>query len=629
MKMVFSDEMNGHPAQSNEAKWEIQQLMMVAENAITPQNNRPVYSVVLDTMLTTCLITRRNVLFTKEDVFQMLYQACGDEASEVFSRFPPAILYPKKMWTGKQVFSMILPVVYSEDGRFPHTSIHLTAYSKIHDESDESNEKDSLFLLSDGIVRIHSNELLMGIIDKNTIGTSEGSIIQLISKQFGNVEICSYLNRLQQITNWYAQQYSYTIGISSFLLSKDTKQKIDEVKRKGREDFANAPPSEKNGINERVRDECGRSLLASCRRSTNSVIQMVASGSKGSDVNIAQTSACVGPQNIDNVELRTAYNGRPLPTYDPDECGNNGDAWIGVDYVDHSFLQGLTPSEFFYHSQAGRIGVIDTAIKTAETGYLTRRIMKLTEDITIEYDGTVRNALGKIIQFSYGGNSMDPCCLLSSRMKLHGMNECEIKQKYHFSFDLWNNDIAEYIRLDVLRDLPNHKDIIHQHWEDLEYYAKFLNLFGEDTQKILLPFDLNSLISDSHARYPNCLLERITNDGIVKYNASDLYVSYILDEFVKLRKFFETESWNDDYVSKHNATMIRIHIESELSPKLAWTRHKLNKERFDFLIRKIQSAYVEGLSDPGESIGAIAAQSIGEPCTQMTLNTVCSFFNFL
>jgi DNA-directed RNA polymerase II subunit RPB1 len=55
----------------------------------------------------------------------------------------------------------------------------------------------------------------------------------------------------------------------------------------------------------------------------------------------------------------------------------------------------------------GREGLIDTAVKTAETGYIQRRLVKALEDVAAKYDGTVRNALGDIIQFCYGEDGMD------------------------------------------------------------------------------------------------------------------------------------------------------------------------------------------------------------------------------
>lgn len=58
-------------------------------------------------------------------------------------------------------------------------------------------------------------------------------------------------------------------------------------------------------------------------------------------------------------------------------------------FVANSFYSGLTPTEFFFHTMAGREGLVDTAVKTAETGYMSRRLMKALEDLFTHYDSTV------------------------------------------------------------------------------------------------------------------------------------------------------------------------------------------------------------------------------------------------
>lgn len=78
-------------------------------------------------------------------------------------------------------------------------------------------------------------------------------------------------------------------------------------------------------------------------------------------------------------------------------------------FVENSFYSGLTPSEFFYHTMAGREGLVDTAVKTAETGYMQRRLVKCLEDLAVNYDNTVRSSTGDIVQFRFGEDGLDPC----------------------------------------------------------------------------------------------------------------------------------------------------------------------------------------------------------------------------
>lgn len=80
-------------------------------------------------------------------------------------------------------------------------------------------------------------------------------------------------------------------------------------------------------------------------------------------------------------------------------------------FVQNSFYSGLTPTEFFFHTMAGREGLVDTAVKTAETGYLQRRLVKCLEDLVVHYDGTVRNAINEMVDTIYGGDGLDPVAM--------------------------------------------------------------------------------------------------------------------------------------------------------------------------------------------------------------------------
>lgn len=77
-------------------------------------------------------------------------------------------------------------------------------------------------------------------------------------------------------------------------------------------------------------------------------------------------------------------------------------------FVANSFFSGLTATEFFFHTMGGREGLVDTAVKTAETGYMARRLMKALEDLSMQYDRTVRNSEQSVVQFSYGDDGLNP-----------------------------------------------------------------------------------------------------------------------------------------------------------------------------------------------------------------------------
>lgn len=104
--------------------------------------------------------------------------------------------------------------------------------------------------------------------------------------------------------------------------------------------------------------------------------------------------------------MPNGFSGRTLPNYEKDAIFPHPEA---LGFVRNSFFSGLTPPEFFFHTMAGRESLVDTAIKTADTGYMSRRLVHFLEDLSIEYDQTVRSCDKKeIVQFRYGGDGVCP-----------------------------------------------------------------------------------------------------------------------------------------------------------------------------------------------------------------------------
>lgn len=126
----------------------------------------------------------------------------------------------------------------------------------------------------------------------------------------------------------------------------------------------------------------------------------------GSVINVSQMVACVGQQIIAGHRVPNGFQDRSLPHFpkkskEPPSKG----------FVRNSFYSGLRATEFLFHAISGREGLVDTAVKTAETGYMQRRLMKALEDLTTQYDLSVRNSTGGVVQFRYGDDGLDPACL--------------------------------------------------------------------------------------------------------------------------------------------------------------------------------------------------------------------------
>ena len=149
-----------------------------------------------------------------------------------------------------------------------------------------------------------------------------------------------------------------------------------------------------------ARDKAGGTALDNLDKD-NRLVNMVVSGSKGNTNNIAQIMACCGQQNVEGKRIAFGFNKRSLPHFTKDDYSAESKGFVG-----NSYLTGLTPSEFYFHAMGGREGLIDTAVKTADTGYISRRLMKALEDVMVKYDGTVRTSREVLIQFLYGEDGM-------------------------------------------------------------------------------------------------------------------------------------------------------------------------------------------------------------------------------
>ena len=134
------------------------------------------------------------------------------------------------------------------------------------------------------------------------------------------------------------------------------------------------------GILNTVTSKTGQLALTSMDKN-NRMLNMINSGSKGSDINMGQMIACVGQQNVDGKRIPYGFEDRTLPHFNKfdDSPGARG-------FVESSYISGLSPEELFFHAMGGRVGLIDTAVKTSQTGYIQRRLVKSLEDLKIEYD---------------------------------------------------------------------------------------------------------------------------------------------------------------------------------------------------------------------------------------------------
>eukprot|EP01035_Chromulina_nebulosa_P019444 gene19444-25324_t len=631
------DEMNLHVPQTITARADAQELMMVPRNIVTPQTNRNVMGIVQDALLGVTRMTKRDVFIDKENFLNALLWIAtwnGDVPK-------PAIMKPKPLWTGKQLFSLICPKInykgksknHDDDPKFPGTSTSIP----------------EPFNFLDSEVLIHNGVLLQGIVDKNIVGTSGGSIVHVCWVQKGWEETRSFMNQVQTVVNYWLVNTSYSIGISDTVADvktiKNIQNTLDEAKEKVKKIMVKGQigqlvmlpgkrlmESFEMNINEVLNDTrstVGKSAQKSLKE-RNSIKGTVMAGSKGSELNISQIIGCVGQQNVQGKRIQYGFKQRTLPHFAKDDLGMESRG-----FVENSYLRGLSPQEFFFHAMGGREGLIDTAVKTSETGYIQRRLVKAMETVMARYDGTLRNARGCIMQFLYGEDGMDAQKIEKQTFDTYSYPFSKFKDTYHLDvmsdtfgclnyIDTSTNRLALYLEPEAIesyRSDPSLRLLLDEEYEQLlRDRVKLREIMGcrgqgsESDPNTYLPVNVDRLIWNAQRQFRINTLE-----------PTSLHPRTVVEEITKLCNEDLIIVPGDDPLSKeaqYNATLLfRSLLRSKLSSKRVLREFRLNESAFRYVLGNIKSEFRSAIVNPGEMCGVLSAQSIGEPATQMTLNT--------
>jgi DNA-directed RNA polymerase II subunit RPB1 len=322
---------------------------------------------------------------------------------------------------------------------------------------------------------------------------------------------------------------------------------------------------------------------------------MINSGSKGKLTNIAQMIACLGQQNVDGKRIPYGFDGRTLPHY-----YKYDDSSEARGFVENSFISGQTAQEFFFHAMGGREGLIDTAVKTAQTGYVQRKLVKAMEDLYVTYDYSVRSSSGTIVQFVYGNDGMDGTHVESQSLYLTKLDISDIFEKYHFD---GKTQWSKYYNKTLSDKCKNIKQGI------------FDSIFYEllDHREYLVNVVFNGNVQNN-INYP-VHIERIVENITSKTGKSNILP---IDIYKGNKRLLE-----DLYLTENfpNNKMITILIDIHLNPKVLISKYNIKRKEYKIICETIKNRFHFSKIAPGEMVGALAAQSIGEPATQMTLNT--------
>jgi len=407
---------------------------------------------------------------------------------------------------------------------------------------------------SRGDVEIRGGRLIRGQLSKKALGTSHGSLIHVIYNDCGPDETILFIHRLQMVVHKWLDQHGFTIGVRDMITERAVRDTVHADVEHAFKDVDGETNESK--INQRLnvcRDSMGK-LVQMPLNDSNNLFCTVNSGSKGNSLNVSQIKAVVGQQNLAGARIPKTWTDRTLPHF---RRGSNNPSERG--FIQHSFVEGLDPHEAWFLSISGREGIIDTACKTSTTGYLERRLIKALENMTTHWDRSVRNSDGMLMQFAYGDDGFD-----GMRIEKQHILSCESEIKTSIAAE------TEQLRLD------------HAFLQDMDQW-KDPTLSG--TSYFMLPINVSRIVTNATGLFS------IPSEAL---NADQVYTMVL-----KLLEYVQND-------------MLRILIRSQLNSALLVSQH-ITLDNMEYIVHTIKKQYDKAFQCPGEAVGAVAAQSIGEP----------------
>ena len=585
--------------QDPESEAELKNLAAVPYQIVSPGNNSTIIGIFQDSMLGCYQFTRENVTFTPREAMNLLMMFDGVNEHALLSKGAKV--------TSFDLLSQIMP------------PLSLKYKTKLYKDDDKNN--------SNHILEIRNGEYIRGQIDKSVLGAGTKGLLHRTCNDFGNMKSAKFIDDLQNIVTEYMKTSAFSVGISDLISNAKTTQEIVDVITKKKNDVKNIIDQVQLGIFEnntgktneqefetqvnnilnQASTESGKIGLNSLSKD-NRFVTMVKAGSKGSDLNISFMVSCLGQQNVDGKRIPYGFDHRTLPhftKYD-DTPGARG-------FVESSYINGLTPQEVFFHAMGGRVGLIDTAVKTSTTGYIQRRLIKGLEDLMVNYDMTVRTNKNKVVQFTYGDDNIDTVKVENQPIPLVTMSVQDIYNHYAVPDDSSETKMLSNIFIkSALASYKQQKATMN------DYCKKYIDMMLEMRTEIVKHVfkEKNENIVSCPVAFPY-IIGNVA--GQCNINASSMVDITPADAFKLIEEYYA----NLEKIQYAPPTkLFKTLYFYNLSPKELLYVKRFNSKALKMLLDTITLDYKRSIIAPGEMIGMIAGQSIGEVSTQMTLNSV-------
>lgn len=584
--------MNGFLPQSIETAMEVQYIADLSLNIITPRTSMPIIAQKQDQLLGAYNMTANKYKYDWRTLMNLLSSTEGALDYKIEKN---------KQYHGRDMFSYILPknvnISFKQDGNRPE-------------------------------IRIKNGIITDGQLANDSLGEGKDEgIVQIIWDQYGPVKTKTFIDNSTKLINNFNLFHGMSVGIGDLIIDNENYNKLqlifDQKKLEVEYEITkteNNPDLSQDTLLEEIlksklevlRDTSSK-LLRSVLDKDNNFFKMFDSGSKGKDIQLAQMAGCVGQQDYHGGRIPKSYNGRTLPYF-----FQNDDRATARGFIQNSFLSGLELEEFIFNHMTAREGLIDQAVRTADSGYVQRKLIKSTEDYMVGYDGTVRNAVGRICQYIYGDSGADSTKQFKHIFHIMDKGDKDVEIEFKMTKDEINNvknftdkDNNDYYKL--MLHVRDHLRIT-QMKASMDRFA--LN------KRYMLPVNLKRIII-SKSNEPST--GKVMNEP--KY-ILDRIEELLLNKNTTLMCLTKEDQENpnaiknkDDKLAK---TAFKFALYDILAPKKCIFRYKFTKEQLDEIFEEIKTNFNKNIVQAGEMVGIIAAQSLGEPITQLMLNAIHS-----
>lgn len=588
--------MNMHFPQSYIAQAEARLIANTDNQYLVPTSGNPLRGLIQDHVIAGTWMTNKDTFFSRQDYYQLIYGALRPEKagylnSSRIHTVPPAIWKPKPMWTGKQIITTILKNIIPPGSK----GLYMASKAKVPASAWGNQGKE------EGMVEFFDGELITGALDKSQFGATSYGLVHSCYELYGADVAGKLLGILSRLFTKYLQHRAFSCRMDDLILTKEGDNVRSEL-IKSAEDRGYAAAlsvvgldkekdtqsaETKHNLNIRLesilRDDsklAGLDAVVSGKMGEltsktidqclpnglikpfphNGMQMMTTSGAKGSLVNASQISCMLGQQSLEGRRVPTMVSGKTLPSFKAFETAPRAGG-----YVAQRFLTGIRPQEYYFHCMAGREGLIDTAVKTSRSGYLQRCLIKHLEGIKVNYDHTVRNADQSIVQFLYGEDSLDVT-----------------KQKSLLQFEF----------------AARNQDSLINRFNPASAQGKVIEVDAEKHMKSTIKACGRG--------------ESILPDPTISVFSPSKYIGSTSERYAMAL---------EEYIAKNPQKLLK----SKKAVRKLWHEWDLRKQAplidLDDFRTFMAMRFMRSLADPGEAVGLLASQGVGEPSTQMTLNT--------